>query len=136
MNYIPSVCPVSVIPQRRKRRRANPPVIKSEPIQYVDQAPYTPQLIDELNESPNNFYDNLAPLSSSASSSLSASPIQELGYTDEIFPSIGEIFGNNEKIKFIQDFPSIDDITDMFGFQNTQQFPLLTPTMSSLSFFA
>ncbi|UJR30250.1 hypothetical protein I4U23_017788 [Adineta vaga] len=136
LNYIPSVCPVPVvIPQRRKRRRPNQSIIKSEPIQYIDHAPYTPQLIDDLNESQNGSYDNLASLSSS-SSSLSASPIQELGHIDESYQFIEDIFQDDEKIKFIHDFPSIDDVNDIFGLQNNQQYALMTPTMSSLSFFA
>jgi len=43
---------------------------------------------------------------------------------------------NMKKIKLIEDFPSIDDVNDVFGINNDPQFCLLTPTMSTLSFFA
>jgi hypothetical protein len=126
LNNIPSVCPVTVIPQRRKRRRVNRLNIKSELFDFVDKVQQTPQMFNDLNESQ---------ISSSDSLTSSASPIQELGCMDGLFPYIDEIF-EDEKIKFIHDFPSIDDVNDVLGINNDQQFCLFTPTMSTLSFFA
>jgi hypothetical protein len=54
---------------------------------------------------------------------------------DGLFPYIDDIF-ENDKIKLIDDFPSIDDVNDVLGFNNYQQFCLITPTMSSFGFFA
>jgi PAS domain S-box-containing protein len=125
-NDLPTVCPVSVIPQRRKRRRINHVTIKSEPISFLDQPQQTPQL----------HYDSIeSQISSSDSLTSSASPIQELGFMDGLFPYIDDIFEYN-KIKLIEDFPSIDDINDVFGINNNQQFCLYTPTISTYSFFA
>jgi hypothetical protein len=123
---IPTVRPVTVIPQRRKRRRITYSHVKNEPFQFGDTAQQTPQINNDLNESQ---------ISSSDSLTSSASPIQELGYMENLFPYIDDIF-EDEKIKLIEDFPSIDDINDVFGINNNQQFPLLTPTMSALVFFA
>ncbi|CAF0854122.1 unnamed protein product [Adineta steineri] len=134
LNNIPTVCPAVTIPQRRKRRRMNPQTIKSEPMSVIDQAPYTPQIINDLNESQTIFLDSFIS-SSSISSSLSASPIQELDYKDELFPNPDDLF-HDDKIKLIQDFPSIDDVNDIFGINNNQQFCLFTPTFTTLSFFA
>jgi hypothetical protein len=53
---------------------------------------------------------------------------------DGLFPYIDDIFEEN-KNKFIHDFPSIDDINEVFGINIDQQFGLLTPTMSTLTFF-
>jgi hypothetical protein len=122
---IPTVCPVTVIPQRRKRRRINYSHVKYEPFQFGDQAQQIPQISNDLNESQISSSDSLT----------SASPIQELGYMEDLFPYIDDIF-EDEKIKLIEDFPSIDDVNDVFGINNNQQFPLLTPTMSALVFFA
>lgn len=121
-----------MIPQRRKRRRTNQQEIKSEPFNFIDQTPHTPQIINDLHESQIGSLDSLI---SSSSSSSAASPIQELGYIDDLFPFIDDIYGQ-EKIKFIHDFPSIDDLNDVFGINNNQHFSLFTPTMSTLSFFA
>jgi PAS domain S-box-containing protein len=126
-NDIPSVCPVTVIPQRRKRRRINHSNIKIEPFIVIDKAQQTPQIINDLNESQ---------ISSSDSLTSSASPIQELGYMDDLFPYIDDIFEQDNKIKLIDDFPSIDDVNDVFGINNNQQFSLITPIMSTFSFFA
>jgi len=126
LNDSPSVCPVTVIPQRRKRRRINYSNIKSELFNFIDKAQQTPQMINDLNESQ---------ISSSDSLTSSASPIQELGYMDGLFPYIDDIF-EHDKIKLIDDFPSIDDVNDVFGLNNNQQFCLITPTMSTFSFFA
>jgi PAS domain S-box-containing protein len=126
LNDLPSVCPVTVIPQRRKRRRINHLNIKSELFDFPTKAQQTPQMINDLNESQ---------ISSSDSLTSSASPIQELGYMDGLFPYIDDIF-ENEKIKLIDDFPSIDDINHVFGINNNQQFCLITPTMSTYNFFA
>jgi hypothetical protein len=123
---IQRVCPATVIPQRRKRRRVN---VKEEVIDFVDKIQQSPQLLNDSNESQISLNSNLS------SSDSSASPIQELGYIDELFPCFDEIF-EDEKIKYIHDFPSIDDVNDMFGLNNYQQFSLSTPTMSSLCFFA
>jgi PAS domain S-box-containing protein len=126
LNDTPSVCPVTVLPQRRKRRRLNNQHIKIEPFNFIDKSPPISQINNDLNESQ---------ISSSDSLTSSASPIQELGCTDGLFPYIDEIF-EHEKIKFIDDFPSIDDVNVVFGINNNPQFSLLTPTMSTLSFFA
>jgi hypothetical protein len=123
---IQRVCPVTVIPQRRKRRRIN---VKEEVIDFFDKIQQSSQLLNDLNESQISLNSNLS------SSDSSASPIQELGYIDGLFPCFDEIF-QDEKIKYIHDFPSIDDVNDMFGLNNHQQFSLLTPTMSTLCFFA
>jgi PAS domain S-box-containing protein len=123
---IPTVRPVTVIPQRRKRRRINYSHVKNEPFQFGDQAQQIPQISNDLNESQ---------ISSSDSLTSSASPIQELGYMENLFPYIDDIF-EDEKIKLIEDFPSIDDVNDVFGINNNQQFSLITPTMSTFSFFA
>lgn len=123
LNEISAVRPVSVIPQRRKRRRVN---LKTELFDFFTEAQQAPQITNDSNES-QNF--------SSDSSTSSASPIQELGYMDGLFPYVDDVF-QYEKIKLIEDFPSIDDINDVFGINNNQQYCLITPTMSTLSFFA
>ncbi len=125
-NEIPSVCPVTIIPQRRKRRRINHVNIKSEPISFHDKPQQTPQINNDSIESQ---------ISSSDSFTSSASPIQELGFMDGLFPYIDDTFEYN-KIKFIEDFPSIEDINDVFGINNNQQYCLFTPTMSTFNFFA
>jgi hypothetical protein len=125
-NEIPSVCPVTIIPQRRKRRRINHVNIKSEPISFHDEPQQTPQINNDSIESQ---------ISSSDSLTSSASPIQELGFMDGLFPYIDDTFEYN-KIKFIEDFPSIEDINDVFGINNNQQYCLFTPTMSTFNFFA
>lgn len=120
-----AVCPVTVLPQRRKRRRVNLLNIKTELCSYDDKAQQTPQINHEFMDSQTSSSDSLT---------SSASPIQEIGYMDNLFPFMHEVFPD-EKIKFIEEFPSIDDINDVFGINHNQQLFLLTPTMSSLSFF-
>jgi len=132
LNYIPTVHPATVIPQRRKRRRIHRHNVNNEVTNFVDKAQQAPQILNDLNESERSFNSNL---SSTDSWTSSASPIQELDCFDGLFPYIDEIF-EHDKIKFIHDFPSIDDINDVFGMNNNHQFPLLTPTMPTLSFFA
>ncbi len=129
LNDIPSVCPAAVIPQRRKRRRLTYQNVKSEPFHFVDIAQQTPQTINDFNESQITSSDSLT------SSSASGSPIQELSYMDDLFPYIDDIF-EQDKIKLINDFPSIDDVNYVFGINNNQQFCLFTPTLSTFSFFA
>jgi hypothetical protein len=125
LNNIPSVYPATVLPQRRKRRRLSPLNIKSELFNFNDEPQHYPQQINDLIES----YT-----SSSDSFPSTASPIQEIGFLDQLFPFIEDIF-EHEKIKQINDFPSIDDVKDILGINNDQQCFLLTPTMSSLNFF-
>jgi len=125
LNDVSTVCPVTTIPQRRKRRRVTQLNIKSELCNYSEKVQQTPQINNDINESQ---------ISSSDSLPSSASPIQEIGYTDGFLPFLDEVF-ENEKVKFIEDFPSIDDVNDVFGSNYNQQFFLLTPTMSSLNFF-
>jgi PAS domain S-box-containing protein len=128
LNDVSSVCPVTVIPQRRKRRRTEYSNIKTEPFYYINTVQQAPQSINDSIESQ---------ISSSDSLTSSASPIQELGYMDGLFPYIDDIFEfDNGKIKFIDDFPSIDDVNDVFGISNAPQYCLITPTTSSFGFFA
>lgn len=116
---------MTVLPQRRKRRRVNQLKIKTELCNYDDKAQQIPQMSHEYIDSQTNSSDSLT---------SSASPIQEMGYMDNLFPFMHEVFPD-EEIKIIEDFPSIDDVNDMFGMHQNQQLFLLTPTMSSLSFF-
>lgn len=120
-----TVCPVTVLPQRRKRRRITQLNIKSELCNYDDKAQQTPQIGHEYIDSQTSSSDSLT---------SSSSPIQEIGYMDNLLPFMDEAYPD-EKIKFIEDFPSIDDVNDIFGMHQNQQLFLLTPTMSSLSFF-
>ncbi|CAF1117342.1 unnamed protein product [Rotaria sordida] len=126
LNEISTVHPVTILPQRRKRRRTSHPIMKNEPIDIIDQAQQPPQINNDLSESHTSSSDSLP---------SSASPIQEIGYTHELFPSFDNIVECG-KFKFIDDFPSIDDINVVFGINNDQEFCLLTPTMSSLKFFS
>ncbi|CAF4686920.1 unnamed protein product [Rotaria sp. Silwood1] len=124
LNEISTVYPVEILPQRRKRRRTNYQVMKREPIEIVDQTQQPPQLNNDFNESHTN---------SSDSSPSSLSPIQEIGWINELFPFFNNIT-EFEKLKSFNDFPSIDDINDVFGVNNDSYNCLLTPTMSSLNF--
>lgn len=126
LNDVPSVCPVTVIPQRRKRRRLNQLNLKTELFDFLNKAQETPQITNDFSESQNSSSDSLT---------SSASPIQELGCMDGLFPYIDDMF-QYEKIKLIEDFPSIDDVYDVFGINNNPQYCLMTPTMSALTFFA
>ncbi|CAF2633540.1 unnamed protein product [Rotaria sp. Silwood2] len=124
LNEISTVYPVPILPQRRKRRRTNYQAMKSEPIDAMDQAQQPPQLNNDLTESHISLSDSLP---------SSASPIQEVGRMDE-FLSFFDNITEFEKFKLLNDFPSIDDINDVFGINNDPQYGLLTPTMSSLNF--
>lgn len=99
--------------------------MKSEPLDFVEKIRHSPQFANDSYESH---------ISSCESLPSSASPVQEVGITDELFPYIDDMF-EFEKIKFMHDLPSIDDINDVFGVNNDPQFPLLTPTISSINFF-
>ncbi len=90
----------------------------------MNETRHSPQIINDLNE---------AHISSSESFTSSASPIQEIGYMDDLFPYIDDMF-TFEKIKPIHDFPSIDDINDILGMNNDQKCCLSTP-ITSFSFF-
>lgn len=125
LNEVPSVYPATIIPQRRKRRRTNYENIKSEPINSFDEPQQPPQLINDLNESFTNSPDSLT----------SASPIQELGCIDDLFPYMEDIFGK-DKMKSIENFPLFDDVSDLFDINNNQKFGLFTPTIPTISFFA
>ncbi|CAF5196903.1 unnamed protein product [Rotaria magnacalcarata] len=126
LNDIPTVCPTTILPQRRKRRRIDQVTVKSEPSCMGDTIQQSPQIANDLYESHTSSSESLA---------SSASPTQEIGYTDEFYPYINDI-DESEKIKWIHDFPSIDDINDVLGLNNEPQCcSLITPTMSSISFF-
>lgn len=95
-------------------------------MEFLNNAQQCPNFI-------NDSYESHA--SSSESLSSSASPIQEVGVTDDLLPYIDEAF-EYEKIKLIHDFPSIDDINDVLGINDDQQCFLFTPTIPSFNFFA
>ena len=126
INDMPSVCPVVVLPQRRKRRRVQSINIKREPGHFPNTVQETPQMNNDFNE-----YQNSSPESFSSS----GSPTQELGWTNGFLPSLEDFFPF-EKIKCIDDFPSIDDVNNVFGIDTNQSYGLFTPTMSSFNFFA
>ena len=119
------VCPTTVLPQRRKRRRINCPTIKNECINHIDTVQEAPQLVNDTIE--------LNRGSSESATSL-ASPIQEIGCLDQIFPYIGDMFAS-ESLKFNDDFPFIEDLSHLLGIKGGQQHGLLTPTLPELSFF-
>ncbi|CAF3689273.1 unnamed protein product [Rotaria socialis] len=126
LNDIPTVCPTTILPQRRKRRRVNQVTVKIEPSYTGDTIQQSPQIANDLYESH---------ASSSESLASTASPTQEIGYTDEFYPYINDI-DESEKIKWIHGFPSINDINDVLGLNNDPQcYSLITPTMSSIGFF-
>jgi len=119
-----NVKPVSpVFPPRRKRRRFH----HQRQSIISDSCQQAPQLVKiDLSDSQNNFLSD--------SSCSATSPTQELGQVDELLAYFDDFFDLD--IKPICDFPSIDDVNDVFGLNNCQQLFLATPTMSSISFFA
>jgi len=121
-----TVRPVILFPQRRKRRRIHINIKTEATIE--NNFPLSPQMNIDFNDSQ---------ISNGSNSSSEQSPVQELvGEVDEILAYFDDVYDQDD-IKPICDFPSIDDINYTFGMNITQeQFSLLTPTMSTLNFFS
>ena len=121
-----AVCPVSILPLRRKRRRAQYMNIKREPLNFPNTVQEAPQMSYDFNDYPNSSPDSLT---------SSGSPTQELGWSEDLLAYMDNLFPY-EKIKCIDDFPSIDDVNDVFGINNNQHLGLFTPTVPTFNFFA
>ena len=124
MNIISSIHPAPVLPQRRKRRRINPKIEKTEDSNVIDQVHRVLQIISDLNDSYSSSSDRVT---------SSRSQIQEVDCMDGLSRSLEDIF-ELEKLKHVQDFPSIEDINAVFGISNDQQCCIITPTISALNF--
>lgn len=121
-----AVCPVSILPQRRKRRRTQYMNIKREPVNFPNTVQETPQMSYDINDYPSSSPDSLT---------SSGSPTQELGWSDDLLAYMENLIPY-EKLKCIEDFPSIDDVIDVFGIDHNHQLDLFTPIVPTFNFFA
>jgi PAS domain S-box-containing protein len=119
-----------VFPPRRKRRRIHHSHNRcfQRELTISNSCQQAPQYttIDLTDAQISNFLSD--------SSCSTRSPIQELGRVDELLAYFDDVF--EQDIKPICDFPSIDDVNHILGLNNCQHLFLLTPTMSSQSFFS
>ena len=124
-----TVCPATVIPQRRKRRRLTQQIKKEE------LSPFNEIKTEQMPVNNNDFSNSLS--SGSDNSTFSASPMQEIGSIDGFLPFYDDIFPQ-DKLKFFADYPLYDDFSDLLGLAPNQSLsPLfLTPTLATCSFFA
>lgn len=133
-DVLSNVCPATVIPQRRKRRRVTINQVKKE-----DLSPFNEIKMQQIPMNNNDFNNSLS--SGSDSSTSSASPMQEIGSIDGFLPFYDEIFPS-DKLKSFPDYPLFDDFSDLLGFglnpmsSSSSSSLFLTPTLATYSFFA
>lgn len=131
-DMLSNVCPATVIPQRRKRRRVATHQVKTEELSPLNEIK-----TEQLSMNNNDFNNSLS--SGSDNSISSASPMQEIASTDGFLPFYDEMFPP-EKLKLFPDCPLIDEFSDWFSFgsnpMTSSSSLFLTPTLATCSFFA
>ena len=139
LTSLTGVCPATVIPQRRKRRRFENPQIKQEICPIGSKFQKISSSHQDIHHSMLNLNTNShSPLSSSRENSTGTfSPVQEINALDDFLFDV-EQYRIDEKLDSDAFCPSFEDFNDIFGINTNyhQSLFLATPTLTTCAFFA